>query len=113
AVLGTPGGSRIISMVIQGVLALDDGASALEAAAQPRVHHQYLPDEVSIEPGALSPALRAGLEARGHAIKEEPRTWGNMQVVVWHLDDGRVEAGADPRWKSVGKGSTEDGSIFR
>jgi gamma-glutamyltranspeptidase/glutathione hydrolase len=113
AVLGTPGGSRIISMVIQGVLALDAGATALEAAAEPRVHHQYLPDEVSIEKDALSPELRAGLEARGHVVKEEPRTWGNMQVVVWHLDDGEVEAGADPRWKNVGKGSTEAGGIFR
>ncbi|MCZ8063907.1 gamma-glutamyltransferase [Silanimonas sp.] len=113
AVLGTPGGSRIISMVIQGVLALDAGASALEAAAEPRVHHQYLPDEVSIEKDALSPELRAGLEARGHVIKEEPRTWGNMQVVTWDLTDGDVEAGADPRWKTVGKGSTQDGGIFR
>ena len=110
---GTPGGSRIISMVIQGVLALDAGASALEAAAEPRVHHQYLPDEVSIEKDALSPELRAGLEARGHVIKEEPRTWGNMQVVTWDLTDGDVDAGADPRWKSVGKGSTQDGGIFR
>lgn len=113
AVLGTPGGSRIISMVIQGVLALDAGKSALEAAAEPRVHHQYLPDEVSIEKDALSPALRAGLEARGHVIKEEPRSWGNMQVVTWDLTDGDVEAGADPRWKTVGKGSTQDGGIFR
>ena len=113
AVLGTPGGSRIISMVIQGVLALDAGASALEAAAEPRVHHQYLPDEVSIEKDSLPPELRAGLEARGHVIKEEPRTWGNMQVVTWDLTDGDVEAGADPRWKSVGKGSTQDGGIFR
>jgi len=113
AVLGTPGGSRIISMVIQGVLALDAGATALEAAAEPRVHHQYLPDEVSIEKDALSPALRAGLEARGHVIKEEPRTWGNMQVVTWDLTDGDVDAGADPRWKTVGKGSTQDGGIFR
>lgn len=113
AVLGTPGGSRIISMVIQGVLALDAGASALEAVAEPRIHHQYLPDQVSIEKDALSPELRAGLEARGHVIREEPRTWGNMQVVTWDLTDGDVEAGADPRWKSVGKGSTQDGGIFR
>ena len=113
AVLGTPGGSRIISMVIQGVLALDAGRSALEAVAEPRVHHQYLPDEVSIEKGALSPELRAGLEARGHVIKEESRSWGNMQVVTWDLADGEVEAGADPRWKTVGKGSTQDGGIFR
>lgn len=113
AVLGTPGGSRIISMVIQGVIALDGGATAQAAAAEPRIHHQYLPDQVSVEPGALSDTLRAGLEARGHTIKEEPRTWGNMQVVVWHLDDGRVEAGSDPRWENVGKGSTTEGGIFR
>ncbi len=113
AVLGTPGGSRIISMVIQGVLSLDSGATALQAAAQPRVHHQYLPDEVSIEPGALSDETRAGLEALGHTIKVEPRTWGNMQVVLWHRADGSIEAGADPRWKNVGKGATTEGSIFR
>jgi gamma-glutamyltranspeptidase/glutathione hydrolase len=113
AVLGTPGGSRIISMVIQGVLALDAGKSALETAAEPRVHHQYLPDEVSIEKGALSAELRAGLEARGHVVKEAPRSWGNMQVVTWDLTDGDIEAGADPRWKNVGKGSTEEGDIFR
>lgn len=113
AVLGTPGGSRIISMVIQGVLSLDSGATALQAAAQPRVHHQYLPDEVSIEPGALSDETRAGLEALGHTIKVEARTWGNMQVVLWHRADGRIEAGADPRWKNVGKGATTEGSIFR
>jgi gamma-glutamyltranspeptidase/glutathione hydrolase len=113
AVLGTPGGSRIISMVIQGVLSLDSGATALQAAAQPRVHHQYLPDQVSIEPGALSDEARTGLEALGHTIKVEPRTWGNMQVVLWHRADGRIEAGADPRWKNVGKGATTEGSIFR
>lgn len=113
AVLGTPGGSRIISMVIQGVLSLDSGATALQAAAQPRVHHQYLPDEVSIEPGALSDETRAGLEALGHTIKVEARTWGNMQVVLWHRADGSIEAGADPRWKNVGKGATTEGSIFR
>ena len=113
AVLGTPGGSRIISMVIQATLDLQDGASAADAVAAPRVHHQYLPDEVQIEPGALSPELRADLEARGHAIKEEARSWGNMQIVLWNLGSGDVEAGADPRWKNVGKGSTQEGGIFR
>jgi len=113
AVLGTPGGSRIISMVIQAVLALDAGASALETVAAPRVHRQFLPDEVLIEPGALTAELRAGLEARGHVVREQARSWGNMQIVIWNLDDGELEAGADPRWKQVGKGSTEEGGIFR
>ena len=62
---------------------------------------------------ALSDATRVGLEALGHTIKVEPRTWGNMQVVLWHRADGRIEAGADPRWKNVGKGATTEGSIFR
>lgn len=113
AVLGTPGGSRIISMVIQGVLSLDEGLGAEAIAAAPRIHHQYLPDQVSLEPGALDAATRAALEARGHVLKEEPRPWGNMQVAIWYLDSGRVEAGADPRWKQVGKGATGEGSIFR
>src|SRR5690606_17036604 len=53
AVLGTPGGSRIISMVLIGLLSLMDGATAQQAAAMPRVHHQYLPDVLSYEPEAL------------------------------------------------------------
>ncbi|MGH8457794.1 MAG: gamma-glutamyltransferase, partial [Nevskiales bacterium] len=56
AILGTPGGSRIISMVLGSILAFADGVDAKTMVSQPRLHHQYLPDEVVYEDGALSNA---------------------------------------------------------
>jgi gamma-glutamyltranspeptidase/glutathione hydrolase len=114
AVLGTPGGSRIISMVLLGVLELLDGAGAQDAVTLPRLHHQYLPDVLSAEPGALSEEEVAALQAMGHTVSAGERSWGNMQVVLWNRETGIVEAGTDPRWKGVGKGSTaDDSAIFR
>ncbi len=116
AVLGTPGGSRIVTMVLLGVLGVMDGQGAQDIAGAPRFHHQYLPDAVSVEPGAFSEAELADLRARGHQVDAGERTWGNMQVVLWHTRDGRVEAGTDPRWKGVGKGASsgaQEGSIYR
>lgn len=112
-VLGTPGGSRIISMVLLGVLgALADESPAAIAAA-PRFHHQYLPDVISAEPAALSAQTIAALEAKGHKVASGERTWGNMQIVSWWRDDGRVEAGLDPRWKSASAEASGDDAIFR
>jgi len=108
AAIGTPGGSRIITMVLLGLLELIDGASAQTAADMPRIHHQYLPDAISAEPGALSDAEIAALQARGHTVTVEPRSWGNMQIVVWHRRSGAVETGSDGRWQGVGKGATRD-----
>ena len=105
AAIGTPGGSRIITMVLLGLLELMDGKTAQQAADLPRYHHQYLPDEISIEADALDAETIAALEAKGHAVKALDRTWGNMQVVTWDLATGAVAAGTDPRWKGVGKGA--------
>ncbi|GMU44862.1 MAG: gamma-glutamyltransferase [Xanthomonadales bacterium] len=102
AAIGTPGGSRIITMVFQGLSLLLDGKSAAEAVAAPRIHHQYQPDSVSIEPGALNAEESAALAARGHTIATADQTWGNMQIVLWNLATGAVEAASDPRWKTVG-----------
>lgn len=114
AVIGTPGGSRIITMVLLGLLDLVDGGSAGHAVALPRLHHQYLPDVLSAEPEALSAAEIEALQAMGHTVSAGERTWGNMQVVVWDRLNQRIEAGTDPRWKGVGKASTEDdGAIYR
>jgi gamma-glutamyltranspeptidase/glutathione hydrolase len=112
AVLGTPGGSRIVTMVLLGLMELMDGGSAQAAADKPRFHHQYLPDEISAEPEAFSAEEISALQARGHSVQIGDRSWGNMQVVLWHLESGEVEAGTDSRWKGVGKGSSA-GSIYR
>ena len=114
AVLGTPGGSRIVTMVLLGLLELMDGGSAQDAASAPRFHHQYLPDQLSAEPEAFTAEEVAALKARGHDVQVGDRTWGNMNVVQWRRDTGAVETGTDPRWKGVGKGSSsEQGSIYR
>jgi gamma-glutamyltranspeptidase/glutathione hydrolase len=112
AVIGTPGGSRIITMVLLGLLELMDGESAQAAVELPRFHHQYLPDVIAAEPGALSADEVAALERRGFAVSPAERPWGNMQVAVWDRTTGAVEAGTDPRWKGVGKAATE-ASIHR
>ena len=96
ALIGTPGGSRIITMVLLGTLDFAAGRSAADIVAAPRFHHQYLPDEVQLEPGALDETTRARLRAMGHRLREQSRPWGNMQLVV-RRPDGRLEAASDPR----------------
>jgi gamma-glutamyltranspeptidase/glutathione hydrolase len=54
-VLGTPGGSRIITMVLLGILGYDDGLSAQQVAALPRYHHQWLPDLIEAEAARSRP----------------------------------------------------------
>jgi gamma-glutamyltranspeptidase / glutathione hydrolase len=67
-VTGTPGGSRIISTVLQVVVnVLDYHMDVAAAVAAPRLHHQWLPDDVRVEPG-FAPEVLEGLKARGHTI---------------------------------------------
>ncbi len=97
AILGTPGGSRIISMVLLASLAWFDGADAREMVSLKRYHHQYFPDAVAYEKGALTADEEAALAARGHKLQPSARSYGNMQVVTWDRETGRVEAASDPR----------------
>jgi gamma-glutamyltranspeptidase/glutathione hydrolase len=97
AVLGTPGGSRIISMVLLATLAWAEGADAGGMVGLGRYHHQYLPDRVVYEPEALDPEVVAQLESRGHVLEQGRRLYGNMNVVTWDYDGDRVEAVVDPR----------------
>ncbi|HEY0973842.1 MAG TPA: gamma-glutamyltransferase [Solimonas sp.] len=95
-IVGTPGGSRIITMVALGILGWIDGLPLQQVVALPRIHHQYLPDELFFEPGALSAAQQQSLSALGHTLRMLDAPYGNMQAVSW---DGaaRVEAASDPR----------------
>jgi len=96
AVLGTPGGSRIITMVALAILDLAAGNDPAHWVALPRFHHQYLPDEIQYEPGALAPAVAEGLRRRGHRLHEVGR-YGNMQALYRERASGRVTAASDPR----------------
>ncbi len=102
AVIGSPGGSTIITQVFEGILAFIDGKSAGEITAQKRIHHQYLPDRVDYEPGSLSEEAIAELRAMGHELNER-RPWGNMNVVTWDKAANRLSAASDPR-SSAGLG---------
>jgi gamma-glutamyltranspeptidase/glutathione hydrolase len=101
-ITGTPGGSLISTMVLLATLDFVDGKDAAQIAAAPRYHHQYLPDVVRYEPGALTDAEIAFLRARGDALEASPRRWGNLQTITWDRATGRVEAAADPRGEGAG-----------
>ena len=100
AVIGTPGGSRIITMVLEGMLAFIDGQSPKELVANARYHHQYLPDVISTEPGAFTPDEIKALEAMGHTVNESERRWGFMNVAGWNRKTGEMQAVSDPRGDS-------------
>ena len=97
AILGSPGGSYIPSMVLLGLMNWMAGADAATIVAAPRLHHQFRPDTVFAEPAALSADEQSGLVGRGHTVQPWPATIGNLQVVTWDFGSGRVDAASDPR----------------
>ena len=96
-ILGTPGGSRIISMVLLGILDFADGYLPNSWVSVSRYHHQYLPDEVQFEKGGLGYLQQRALEKRGHVLKEKNRRYGNMQAILWDKKINQVFAASDPR----------------
>lgn len=98
ALLGTPGGSRIISMVLLGVLDFTGGNPDPKSwVGAQRYHHQYMPDEVQIEKGAIEEPVRASLREMGHTLIEVERNYGNMQALYWNRATGEARAASDPR----------------
>ncbi len=96
-IIGTPGGSRIISMVFLGLLDAIDGKSAQEIVAAPRFHHQYLPDQIEYEPQAMDAQTAAHLERMGHTLKNTERRYGNMQLIIWDKKRRQLDGASDPR----------------
>ena len=81
-VIGSPGGSRIITITLQAILNMvDHGMNVQEAIDAPRIHTQWLPDVVYLEPHALSPDTRRLLEQRGHTFEAEG-PWGIAEGIV-------------------------------
>ena len=86
-VIGSPGGSRIITITLEAIMnVIDHGMNLQEAIDAPRIHHQWLPDRVFIEPRALSPDTLRILAGEGYRVGVDPAlpTWG--------------KAGAGPRY---------------
>jgi len=100
AVIGTPGGSRIITMVLLGILDFMRGNEPESWVSLPRFHHQYVPDKISAESETFTLEQLEGLRAMGHEVEVRDRTWGNMHGAMWNLETGEVTAGSDPRWPS-------------
>lgn len=97
AVVGTPGGSRIITMVVLALLDFFDGNKPESWVSLPRYHHQYLPDRLYAEKEAFDDNMVKALEAKGHEVKVYDRTWGNMHGAYWNKKTGEVLAASDPR----------------
>ena len=102
-ILGAPGGSRIISMVLLGVLEhlRTPEVDIKRLVAMPRYHHQFWPDRVEVEPEGFSAEWRAALQGKGHVIQQGTRQWGNMQAVFKSKQTGEAQAASDPRGSDV------------
>lgn len=101
-VIGSPGGSRIITITLEAIMnVIDHGMNLQEAIDAPRIHHQWLPDRVFIEPRALSPDTLRILAGEGYRVGVDPAlpTWGKAAgILVGGRDVDEIEAGAGPRY---------------
>jgi gamma-glutamyltranspeptidase / glutathione hydrolase len=95
-VTGSPGGSRIITITLETILnVFDFGMDAQAAVDAPRIHMQWLPDQVQYEPNALSDAALATLRGDGYTFSEVP-SWGSAQAII--IDpSGILQGGTDRR----------------
>jgi gamma-glutamyltranspeptidase/glutathione hydrolase len=103
-VVGTPGGTTIITSVFQTIVnVVDHDMSMQEAVAAKRVHSQWLPDEIFAEAGALDAEAQKSLVNRGHIIHSEPVELGRVDAILIR-EDGQMEGGADPRGDDTAMG---------
>ncbi len=94
-VTGSPGGSRIITTTLQVLLNVIDHNLNIQAAVNaPRVHHQWLPDEIRVEEG-ISPDTVQLLEGMGHKVSQQAAMGAIQSIMV--TEDGTFHGGADPR----------------
>jgi gamma-glutamyltranspeptidase/glutathione hydrolase len=95
-VSGSPGGPRIISTVLLSIVnVVDFGQDAVEAVSAPRIHHQWIPDQLAVE-AAVPADVVEGLRARGHTVVVE-RDWSAAAAIVVDPKTGLHLGGSDPR----------------
>ncbi|KQT54287.1 gamma-glutamyltranspeptidase [Aureimonas sp. Leaf454] len=105
-VIGSPGGSRIITITLEAILnVVDHGMNLQEAIDAPRIHHQWLPDKVYMEPNALSPDTRRLLAGMGYDVAVDP-DW-----TIWGEAAGILVGGASLAQSEAGTGARYTGAI--
>lgn len=97
AILGTPGGSRIITMVLLAILEMEKMLEPERWVSLPRYHHQYLPDVIQYESAVFDKDDKRILEQMGHQLKLQENDYGNMQAVFYDKKTGQLKAASDPR----------------
>jgi gamma-glutamyltranspeptidase/glutathione hydrolase len=96
-VTGSPGGSRIITIVLSTIQnVIDYGMDVQRAVNAPRVHMQWLPDRIEMEPGALDPQTASDLKSMGYAFKEVS-SWGSAQAILVDPKTKTLSGGTDRR----------------
>jgi gamma-glutamyltranspeptidase/glutathione hydrolase len=111
-VLGSPGGSRIISIAVGVILnVVEYGMNIQEAVNAPRIHHQWLPDEIFVEPFAISRDTRDILIRMGHKVTEQS-PWGAAEaILIGPEKDPNGEAASSGNDAMAG-GGAEPGMIY-
>ena len=96
-ILGTPGGSRIPTMMLLSVLGISQGDNLATWIARPRYHHQYIPDVVEYEANAFTAKEKKVLQKMGYTLQRLSRPHGDMEAIVWNKQTGQVYVASDPR----------------
>ncbi|MCA0365353.1 MAG: gamma-glutamyltransferase [Bacteroidetes bacterium] len=103
-VVGTPGGSTIITSVYQTILNVTDHKMSMQQAVNAlKFHHQWLPDRTVFEPNAITENAAKNLRNKGYEIDQQKGTLGRMDCIMVH-PDGTLEGASDPRADNTSKG---------
>ena len=102
-IVGTPGGSKIITSVLQTILNVYEfGMDVQNAVSAPRFHHQWLPDNIVLEPGRFNQNTVKKLQEKNYDIKDEYNEIIGRVDAIFVSDNGEISTGADPRGDDKG-----------